>query len=208
MDRKRVYFDIETAALPLPYLEMTMPEFTAPANLKDPVKIAAAIEEKKKAYLDDAALSPLTGKVLVIGILDPDGFKYSSAGSEKLTLEFFWDLCDQVLPHCHQLISFNGNGFDLPFLIRRSWHHKLAPSRHLRDGRYWNRDVIDLREVWQLGDRQAPGSLDTISKFFGGTGKTGNGKEFAALWETDRTAALAYLENDLKQTRALAEVML
>ena len=67
--------------------------------------------------------------------------------------------------------------------------------------------MIDLREVWQMGDRQAHGSLDAIAKHLGVGAKTGNGKDFAALWEKDRQTAIAYLENDLSITAAIANRM-
>ena len=62
---KRLFFDIETAANPENLA--LMPEPKAPGNIKDPVKIAAAIAEKKQELIDMAALDPDYGKVLSIG---------------------------------------------------------------------------------------------------------------------------------------------
>ncbi len=203
----KAYFDCETSALPLEILQKSMPIFEANKTLKDPEKIAADIEKKRQAYIADAALDPLTGKVLAIGIYDELGFSCIS-GDEKTMLETFWKLADETLSTSNQLVGFNVNDFDLPFLFKRSWHHGIQPPKILRDGRYWNRDIIDLREVWQLGDRQAVGGLDAVSRFFGLEGKSGSGKDFAATWESDRAAALKYLETDLLLTKKLAEVML
>jgi hypothetical protein len=67
--------------------------------------------------------------------------------------------------------------------------------------------VIDLRDIWQLGDRQARGSLDSISKHLGVGAKNGEGKDFARLWQTDRKQAEAYLQNDLVLTAKVADAL-
>ena len=67
--------------------------------------------------------------------------------------------------------------------------------------------MIDLRDAWQLGDRQARGSLDVIAKHLGVGTKNGNGADFAKLWQTDRKQALAYLKNDLELTARVAEAL-
>ena len=75
----------------------------------------------------------------------------------------------------------------------------------LRRGRYWSESVIDLRDLWQLGDRQARGSLDVIARHLGVGAKNGDGKEFAQLWQSDREKAIAYLKNDVEMTARIAE---
>lgn len=66
MKQNRIFFDIETQANP-ENLALA-PEPKAPGNLKDPAKIAAAIEEKKRDLIESAALDPDYGKVLSIGL--------------------------------------------------------------------------------------------------------------------------------------------
>jgi hypothetical protein len=70
----------------------------------------------------------------------------------------------------------------------------------IRRGRYWSDQMVDLRDVWQLGDRMARGSLDAITKHLGVGAKNCDGKEFARLWKEDRATAEAYLRNDLELT--------
>jgi hypothetical protein len=65
--------------------------------------------------------------------------------------------------------------------------------------------MVDLREEWQLGDRQARGSLNTIAKYLGVGEKHGNGSDFARLWKEDRVRAEAYLRKDLELTARVAE---
>jgi len=200
-----VYFDIETAPLSEAALLTQMPVFEAPTNYKDESKIKAAIDSKKKSWLEDAALDPLTGRVLCIGLLQSDKFTILDHPDESQLLVEFW--LRVVMPG-RRLIGFNIFLFDLPFLIRRSWKHGIQPSVQVRKGRYWNEDMVDLRDVWQMGDRQSHGSLDSIAKHFGLGEKSGNCKDFAGLWENDRPKAIEYLQNDLRLTAAIAQRML
>lgn len=200
-----ICMDIETGPLPEAQLKELMPEFEAPANLKDPDKIKAAIESKRKAWIEDAALSPLTGEVLAIGLwIDGTHVIISEPASEAMMLHEFWDAI-QDSHQLHHIIGFNCCLFDLPFLIRRSWKFNVTVPLGVRRGRYWGDQITDLRDVWQCGDRQAPGSLDTIAKHLGIGGKTGIGKDFASLWKSDRTKAIEYLKNDLDLTAEIAK---
>jgi len=74
----------------------------------------------------------------------------------------------------------------------------------LRRGRYWGDQLVDLRDAWQLGDRQARGSLDTIARHLGVGAKNGEGKAFAELWQNDRPKAEGYLRNDIELTAQVA----
>jgi DNA polymerase elongation subunit (family B) len=98
--------------------------------------------------------------------------------------------------------------FDLPFLIKRSWKHRITVPYWIRHGRYWNDLIVDLREVWQLGDNRAHGSLGAISRHLGLGEKTGNGADFANLWKTNRQAAIDYCLQDVKLTQQVADVLM
>ena len=107
-----------------------------------------------------------------------------------------------------QLIGFNTKPFDLPFLYKRSWKHRIDPPYWLRHGRYWNDLIIDLREVWQLGDNRAHGSLAAISRHLGLGEKAGNGAMFSELFKSDREAAINYCLRDVQLTHQIADVMI
>jgi DNA polymerase III epsilon subunit-like protein len=107
----------------------------------------------------------------------------------------------------NELIGFNSNQFDLPFLVRRSWKHRVPVPPGIRRGRYWSEQMIDLREHWQLGDRQARGSLDAIAKHLGIGAKNGSGSDFARLWVNDRPKAVEYLRNDLQLAAGVARAL-
>jgi DNA polymerase elongation subunit (family B) len=202
---RAIVWDVETGPLPDSYLDMIAPEFTAPSNYKDEDKIAANIAEQKVKWKERAALSPMTGKVLCIAMRDIDGSVQVLDGQgDESTLLADWGRI--VAKYRNEaFIGFNCKTFDIPFLIKRCW--KLGVQPFLRPGVNLNRldNWIDLRDTWQLGDRQAEGSLDAISKFLGVGAKNGSGKDFAGLWESDRDAALAYAINDINLTYAVAQ---
>lgn len=208
-----IFFDCETAPLPESELKAIMPPFDPESvktgNIKDPEKIAAKIAESKAAYesdyIENAALDALTGRVLCIGLLQGGKFTMLDDTDEANLLSDFW--LRVVMPG-RRMIGFNIFLFDLPFLVRRSWKHGLRPSRNiLSRNRFWNDDFVDLREVWQMGDRQSHGSLDSIAKHFGIGQKIGNGKDFSKLWATDRPKAIEYLQNEMQITSAIAQRM-
>ena len=71
-----ILFDIETAPLPESELAALVPPFdpaeVRTGNLKDPDKIAAKLAEAeanhRRDFIERAALDPLTGRVLAIGL--------------------------------------------------------------------------------------------------------------------------------------------
>lgn len=198
-------FDIETGPRPDEELASMMPEFEAPKNYKDAEKIKAYIDGERKDWLEKAALSPVTGRVLAIGVRTPAGNEIF-ADDEKTALIAFWTRMTDLIRGGAQMVGFNIFRFDLPFLMRRSWSHGVQVPTGIVDARgYYNRaHFTDLYEVWQCGDKSASISLDALSKFLGVGAKNGEGAHFAKLWATERKLALAYLENDLLLTENVA----
>ena len=212
-----IIFDVETGPLAESELVAMMPAFD-PAevkcgNLKDPAKIAEKIAEAeanhRRDFFDKAALDPLTGRVVAIGMLDIETDKFFIIGhdDEARTLTEFWAATRGEMGRNNPLIGFNIHSFDLPFLIRRSWKHRVTVPFGIRRGRYWSDQVCDLRDCWQLGDRQARGSLDSIARHLGVGAKNGDGKAFAELWQNDRPKAEAYLRNDIELTAKVADAL-
>ena len=212
-----IIFDIETGPLPESELAALLPPFdpaeVKTGNIKDPDKIAAKVAEAeanhRRDFFDRAALDPLTGRVVAVGLLYPDSGEFHVIGheDEAATLREFWDVCRGQQGRINQMVGFNTHLFDLPFLIRRSWKHRVAVPLGIRRGRYWSDEMLDLRDGWQLGDRMAKGSLDVIAKHLGVGAKNGDGKAFAGLWASDRAQAVAYLRNDVQLTAKVAEVL-
>ena len=211
-----IIFDIETG--PLPVDQLRIPPFDPSqlkfGNIKNPDLIAEKIQKAEENhtadYIRNAALDALSGQVLCIGYRfqhDKPAVLCSDADGEAVMLIQFWRLLSD-LERQPKLVGFNIKSFDLPFLIKRSWKHRIQVPYWLRQGRYWNDLVIDLREVWQLGDSRAHGSLASICRHLGLGEKAGNGADFSLLWNTDRQAAIDYCLQDIKLTQAVADILI
>lgn len=169
---KRLFFDIETTANPDTI--QLMPDPKAPANLKDPEKIAAAIEEKKRELVEMAALDPDYGRLLSIGFSTGDevtvmlneavfpGHDY--AMPEEDMLERFW----MVLQSCGgACVGYNILSFDLPYLMRRSMALGVKLPLVTMLAKFRTEPVTDLMAIlynWG-GDRYKP--LKTVAMLYG-----------------------------------------
>jgi len=213
-----IYFDIETG--PLPLGELVIPPFDPSqvklGNVKNPDLIAEKIQKAEENhaadYIKNAALDALSGQVLCIGYRiehDQPAVLCSDADGEAAMLRQFWALLkptnDSRYP---RMVGFNVKPFDLPFLFKRSWKHRIVPPYWLRNGRYWHDGIVDLREVWQLGDSRAHGSLAAIARHLGLGEKAGNGAHFHELWQTDRQAAIHYCLRDVQLTQQVADILI
>src|SRR6516165_8620432 len=94
---KHIVFDIETIPQDEARLLALAPEFAAPANLKDPEKIAAAIARKRADYLADAALNWKTAEIVLIGAGDDTQVQSFTAGTEKELVGNFLTLVGDAL---------------------------------------------------------------------------------------------------------------
>ena len=210
-----IVFDIETG--PLPLSELHIPPFNPSdvklGNVKNPDLIAEKLQKAEENhtadYIRNAALDALSGQILCIGyrIEHQNSGVIKNEGNEAAMLREWWTLLNYY-ERQPKLVGFNIKAFDLPFLIKRSWKHRIAPPYWLRQGRYATDLVIDLREVWQLGDNRAHGSLGSICRHLGLGDKTGTGAEFSLLWNTNRQAALDYCLRDVQLTQQVADILI
>lgn len=233
-------FDIETGALPDDELTKLIPEFgefnkssVKFGNIKDETKIKAKIEaareqhkidaEKARTkFIDRAALDPTTGSVVAIGYLRADGqWRFDDGenvpeipeGLESVMLKNFWNHYVYCTSKKARLIGFNSNGFDLPFLIRRSWKHRIEVPSSVFSSRYFDRTFVDLMLEWNLGVYGQYITLDNVARFLGVGQKPNDctGADFAKLLASDnagdRQKARDYLHNDLTMTWGVAAAM-
>ena len=205
-------FDIETGPLPEEVLLASAPEFKPASNLKDPEKIKASIEEKREAYFRDAALSPLTGRVLAVGMRKPNGDLLIAHGEDEA--DILRKLVHQIGLYIQQSIpvaGFNIRSFDLPFIRFRCAVHGIHCGK-LMDrwkGRvYWNEQFVDLMEEVTMGRERSGNGLDAVCKALGIPGKTGNGAMFAKLYKEAPESALDYLRNDIRATASVYEKLM
>lgn len=194
--------DCETAALPEDQLALVKPDFQPAKNLRDPEKIKADVAEKEQAWRDRAALSPLTGQILAIGLMDSiDGKQAILEGTELQTLPLFWWHWGKG----GKFVGFNVREFDFRFAVTRSRLLDIPVPPDLFDGRYWSKSIVDLMDVFCCYSRDTAGySLNAICKAMGLGEKNGSGKDFARLYSEDREKALEYLKMDLLLTAKLA----
>jgi len=210
MKQPYLIYDLECTSKPESELESLMPEFQASGVLKDPVKILADIAAKKQKWLDDAALSAITGQLLCVGISE-SGNKGVIHGTEEDILREFWYHCSSLKEETAGaciFVGYDSHRFDLPWLIRKSWLLGVTVPMWVRRGRYFHESFQDLKEIWQCGDRnESTGGLNGLAKAFGCGEKLGSGKHFGRLWGEDREAALAYALQDIALTEAIAMKM-
>jgi len=204
-----IVFDIETGPRSRAELSEIAPTFEAPANWKDPEKIRACIAEKEADWFQSAALSAVTGRVLAIGYLDAatEELGFFATGDEAADLAAFWRLVAPAGYLPAPIVGFNSNRFDLPFLIRRSWRLGVPVPSAFTRGRFLPSECVDILDTWKCGVREDSISLDTLARYLGVGRKTGSGADFAGLWATDPSGALACLANDLRLTRRCAEAL-
>lgn len=149
-------------------------------------------EEYEKALADlknGLGFSPLTGEIVAIGVYDTekdkgavyfqapdDSVSNSEDGNikfrvlnEKELLEQFWNLAEKY----DEFVSFNGRGFDVPFLMVRSAIHEVRPTKNLMANRYLssqpkNAKHIDLLDQLTFyGAVRRKGNLHLWSRAFG-----------------------------------------
>lgn len=199
--------DIETKPKPLTELKalglIPPPKL---GNVKDPEKIKEKLAAHEEESMETAALDATRSEVCAFGVAtnkiqSPVTFN----DVERQLITSIWEECRKVINLQGRIIGFNITGFDLPYLFRRSWILGIDPPQSLRRGRYWHDCVVDLMDVWSLGNREDRISLDRVCKACGLPGKNGSGKDFWKLLDTDPDKAMDYLRNDVDQTVKLAQ---
>lgn len=224
-------------ALMLPFDQATVKY----GNCKDPQKRAeklaeaqarheaeAAVAKAKLAtgeaahwtdFVGRAALSATTGHVAAIGYHDPSREPpakivsvFDADTDERRVIAGFWNLFCRCRESRGSLVGHNIHGFDLPFLLRRSWILGVAvPAGVLERDRYWSDTFCDTMSRWRCGGSYSDNiSLDRLARTFGCGQKPDDctGADFARLFYSpapeDRDRAERYLLNDLEMTAQVA----
>lgn len=145
---KYLFFDIETEANK--HALEFMPEPNAPANYKDPEKIKAYIEDKKAEQSKTAALDPDYGEIIAISYQYGVGGELATllaseleGGEAELISRFWRAYADANGRSC----GYNIMGFDLPYLMRRSFSLRIMPSVKPFLAKYRTDPTLDLMAV-------------------------------------------------------------
>src|SRR5262245_41994051 len=135
-------------------------------------------------------------------LVDAIGAPHIGERSEKELVQAFVGKIADLKP---QLVTFNGNSFDLPVLRYRAMVHRIAaPGLAARP--YFNRytdDAIDLCDVLSSFASQAKATLNEISKVMGMQGRPDgmHGGEVAGYCLDGRIKEVAdYCETDIVNT--------
>lgn len=207
---KHIVFDIETIPQDEAKLLALAPEFNAPANLKDPEKIAASIAKKRADYLADAALNWKTAEVVLIGAGDDGGIQSFTAGTEKELVGNFLTLLGDALADGVAAGGHNVKSFDLPMLINRARVHGLkVPATVLSfwKGRpQWAENIFDTLELLSFGKSFDGNGVEDVARVFGLPPKLGHGGDFPMLWRADREGAIAYNRRDVEIEIEIARI--
>ena len=134
--------------------------------------------------------------------IDAVGAPHVGERTEKQLILAFVDKIAELSP---QLVTFNGNSFDLPVLRYRAMINGVsAPGLSARP--YFNRyteDALDLCDALSSFNPQAKATLDEISKVMGMPGKPQGmkGSEVASYYRAGRIKEIAdYCETDIVNT--------
>ncbi|HSW46486.1 MAG TPA: hypothetical protein VLM89_13040 [Phycisphaerae bacterium] len=174
---KRLAVDIETQPDPIAGQDMPLPE-VATGNLRDPIKIQEKIDGARAAQAAQAALDPHFGRIISIGfarrhITGPehapietqvfvrdDSAHAGPQAAEQALLRQAWD----TLAVCAGgFATFNGSGFDLPFMVRRSLLLGVAVPKSVFslshfDCRHTSSEHLDVMaclHYWECGNGQS-----------------------------------------------------
>ncbi|MDP2695984.1 MAG: ribonuclease H-like domain-containing protein [bacterium] len=220
---QKLVFDIETIGREFKDLDKTSQEYIQ-INAE---KYGRDFEEEKERL----GFSPLTGEVVAIGMLNPNSNKGAiylrgdkplaeagldeniilETGTEKEVLEKFW----QAIKNYNTFISFNGRGFDVPFLMVRSAILGVVPTKNLMSNRYLSSQKYDALHIDLLDQLTFYGAVPRKfnmhfwTKAFGikspkEDGVTGD--DVGRLFKEGKTMEIAqYNLGDLKATQELYE---
>lgn len=214
---KKIVIDIETNGFDFDTLDEMSREY---------ILKFADTEEKVQEAKEGLSFSPLTGEVVAIGMLNPDtdngavyfqspdisheqikedGIEFIS-DTEAGILKRFWE----TVKHYDQIITFNGRGFDAPFLMIRSAVHRIKPTKDLMPNRYSPSSHIDLLDQLTFyGSVRRRYSLHMWCRAFGirspkEEGVTGH--EVSDLFREKKYLEIArYCTGDLYATKELFE---
>lgn len=214
-------------------------------NLKDAKKIEAKVAEARdrhihsvtlheskaiggeqsfwESIIDNAALSPVTGRVLAIGY-----YGQSNPGIDICTgdddenpelnlLACFWQVFDDVRSESNKMIGWNIANFDVPFLVWRSAKLGIEIPRGVYRGKWLSDSFVDLMNYWPSmyspwkGKSAWLGAKDA-ARFLGCSRPVGEieGKDFWRYFlgsDDERKKSIRYLENDVTEETVIAKAL-
>jgi DNA polymerase elongation subunit (family B) len=169
---------------------------------------------------DKAALSPHSGRVIVIGVRDPDagsgavfyegagaehgedGYRFVPCADERTLLARFWSSVQSA----HRVVGWNSFSFDVPFLVSRSLVHGVRPRWDWASKWYEPRAHMDLKEALGVHGRARCYNLDYTTQEHGLASPKGDlsGAKVGEAYRRGETLRIArYCAADVTATSAL-----
>jgi predicted PolB exonuclease-like 3'-5' exonuclease len=143
---------------------------------------------------------------------EDEGWRTTALGApnvqERPEAELIRSFVGRIAELNPQLVTFNGNGFDLPVLRHRAMLHRVPASGLFRRP-YFSRfstDALDLYDVLGSFGASSRMKLDELSRFLGLAGKPDgiDGSKVSALIAEGRIADVSrYCETDVVNTYRL-----
>jgi len=210
-------FDIETAPLPDAQIPPALVERLQEAETEDDAwKEMLGLYSLAAQVVCIAMLNPESGKGIVLyddchgeltGLTWPQGTEFALAGGDETAmLERFWDNVSRY----DRVITYNGRGFDVPFLMQRSLIREVEITSNLLPPRFFlDRNHLDLQDVLSAFRATRPFGLAAWTQAIGASSpKEGSvaGAEVGAAFHAGRTGEIVeYCARDVVATAKLAE---
>ncbi|MGE3172279.1 MAG: ribonuclease H-like domain-containing protein [Planctomycetota bacterium] len=221
---RTLVIDIETVPA---FERRDLPESVADAletfaRRKEPSATKDVVEAQEKKLM---GMSPLFGKVVSLAVGDGDAEPGSPQDevtvlavppegrpiedpprwlrpmSEADLLRAFWALASRA----EVVVTFNGRGFDIPFLVTRSLIHGIPARRDLLSNRFSLKPHLDLFEILtQRGN--GPSKLDVVCWALGIESPKGamDGSQVAPAYQKGLIREIAeYNAHDVRATSAV-----
>lgn len=188
----------------------------------------ARSEEERDKVPEMLSLWPFTGKIIAVAMLNPDSgrgrvwyekgdgrteelsedrrFTFIGDTEEKFLAEFW-----KAMRRFQRFVTFNGRGFDGPFLMLRSAALGITVTRNLVGYRYSVRPHTDLLEVLSFFGASRKWNLDFACKAFGVASPKEHGMDgftVGPYYRAGRLREIAlYCRRDVEATAGLYEKM-
>ncbi|MFN4218243.1 MAG: 3'-5' exonuclease [Candidatus Bipolaricaulia bacterium] len=215
----QLVFDIETVGMPIESFDEAQREYLLKWAERE--ETPHRQERKREELIAQLNLYPFTAQVVAIAMLNiesqrgrvyyqaptkeswrsEDALIEYESGSEPEILKKFWE----DVRSYKQFISFNGRGFDCPFLMLRSAILGIKPSRNLMPSRFDN-EHIDLLDQLTFYGVTRRFSLDFYCRAFGITSPKGrfSGPQMNQLFAEGKYREIAqYCLDDVRATAEL-----
>jgi DNA polymerase elongation subunit (family B) len=210
-----VVLDIETAGHPWDSLDDAQKTY---------LRKNARTDEERERLPEALSLWPLTGKIIAVAMLNADSGRgriwYEKTGgraeetsadgrfkfvgdAEPTFLAEFW----KAMRRFQRFVTFNGRGFDGPFLMLRSAALGIVATRNLVGYRYALRPHTDLLEVITFFGASRKWNLDFACKAFGVESPKEHGMDGFSVGPYYRAGRIreiaAYCRRDVEATAGL-----